>query len=158
MQSAPVSVTSRAYDPPELCFTLWENTDESAERYAAVPPLHGSQAINGNISYFAFQKIHMSTSLQCCFSCGSFSIPKETPLCGGILHALLTRGNWPIIFSLFRADLASAFLCADPPTTSAVDLRGLLSLLVRDNSVSLVCLLGTVKIMCGDSAVWAPVC
>lgn len=155
MQSAPVSVTSRAYDPPELCFTLWENTDESAERYAAVPPLHGSQAINGNISYFAFQKIHMSNA-------ASPVVPslfqKKPPLCGGILHALLTRGNWPIIFSLFRADLASAFLCADPPTTSAVDLRGLLSLLVRDNSVSLVCLLGTVKIMCGDSAVWAPVC
>lgn len=76
----------------------------------------------------------------------------------GILHELLKRGNWPIIFSLFRADLALAFLCADPLTTSAVDLKGLLSLLVRDNSVSLVCLLGTVKIMCGDSAVWAPVC
>lgn len=48
-----------------------------------------------------------------------------------------------------------AFLGADPPTTSATDLGGLLSLLVRDNSASPVCLLGTVKIMSGDSAAWA---
>jgi len=90
---------------------------------------------------------------------GSCSIPpKKTSLCEEILHDLLTRSNWTIIFFFFRADLALAFLCADPPTTSAVDLKGLLSLLVRDNSVSLVCLLGTVKIMSGDSAVWTTVC
>lgn len=69
-----------------------------------------------------------------------------------ILHDLPTRGNWTVISSVFRADLALAFLCADPPTTSAVDLKGLLSLLVRDNSVSPVCLLGALKIMSGDSA------
>lgn len=80
-------------------------------------------------------------------------------MCEEILHDLLTRGNWTIIFFFFfRADLVLAFLRADPPTTSAVDLKGLLSLLVRDNSVSLVCLLGTVKIMSGDSAVWTTVC
>lgn len=161
MQRVLTSQIRRAHDPPELCFILWENMDESAERYIGVLQLNGSQAINGGTFYFPFQKIHASTSLQCYF-CYQLPAPslfqKNPPLCEEILHDLLTRGNWTIIFFFFRADLVLAFLCADPPTTSAVDLKGLLSLLVRDNSVSLVCLLGTVKIMSGDSAAWTTVC
>lgn len=55
--------------------------------------------------------------------------------CATSLHAVIG----PLFFFLFRADPALAFLGADPPTTSAADPIGLLSLLVRDNSASPAC-------------------
>lgn len=154
MQSVPISEPMTLQSFVSYSERTWMNLLNATQRLCRLtPPKQLTATSSGLLS----KKIHLSASPQCCL-CYLLLVQKKTPLCEGILHELLTCSNWPIIFSLFRADLAPAFLCADPPTTSAIDLRGLLSLLVRDNSVSLVCLLGTVKIMCGDSAVWAPVC
>lgn len=125
----------------------------------AVLQLNGSQANSGGTFYFPFRNIHPRNAASVTGCCLLPCFKTKNPFCAKqFCMTCLRVVIGPLFSSFFRADLTLVFLCADPPTTSAVDLKGLLFLLVRDNSVSLVCLLGTVKIMSGDSAVWTTVC
>lgn len=96
--------TRRVRDPPELCFTCWENTNESAEHRSASLQLKFSKAINGSTFCFP-SKTYISVtpfSAVPALAAGSLHIPpQKNPLCKGILHDLPARSNWAIIFFFF---------------------------------------------------------